>query len=79
VFLIKLLIRLGLRFSSFDPFTEEGEIWKPQSQMKLGNLLSGERFKSKLKGLEKTGCCWLLLAAAGPAGRRPRRVLERGP
>jgi len=65
VFLIKLLIRLGLRFSSFDPFTEEGEIWKPQSQMKLGNLLSGERFKSKLKGLEKTGCCWLLLAAAG--------------
>src|SRR2546425_2868237 len=42
-FSIILLIRLGLRFSSFDPFTEEGEIWKPQSQMKLGNFFNRTR------------------------------------
>src|SRR6266404_6921781 len=45
-------------FRHFDPVTEEGEILERESQQKVGKFLSGERFKSKLKGLEKTGCCW---------------------
>jgi len=37
-----------------------------ESQQKVGKFLSGERFKSKLKGLEKTGCCWSRRDTAAP-------------
>ena len=64
-------------FRHFDPVTEEGEILEPESQRKLGNLLSGERFKSKLKGLERTGCCWSLRDTAVPrSGARALRPFD---
>jgi len=40
-------------FRHFDPVTEEGEILGPESQQKLGNSLSGERFKAKLNGKDR--------------------------